>query len=221
MMMQKEREDIVRVGRLLYERGLVQWCGGNISIRDPETGHVAIKASGRAYMDAIPEDVIIVDLDGNVLEGTNKPSIETPMHTSIYKARPDINAIVHCHPPYAIAWSLKGHKYVHAMLTAQYLTKGPVMVAPYADAGTTDLAKYAVEGIGNDYATILKSHGVICGSPRDVFSAFDMCLVVEDACKIACICETMPGDTAYIDVELGNEGGYDGLARIREADAKG
>lgn len=222
MLMQKEREDIVRVGKLLYDRGLVQLCGGNISICDRASGMVAIKPSGKAYIDMLPEDVIIIDLDGKVIEGNTKPSIETPMHTGIYKARPDIRAIVHCHPPLSVAWSLKGRKYLRGVIAAMYMLNGAVMVAPYEDAGTDALAKSAVKAIGkNGYGCILQAHGVICGSAYSVYQAMEMCYVIEDASKIAIAGEMMGGDTFYIDEQLGVAGGYDGMARIREADAEG
>lgn len=222
MLMVQQREEIVRVGKLLYDRGLVQLCGGNISICDRETGMVAIKPSGKAYIDMRPEDVIIIDLNGKVIEGNSKPSIETPMHTEIYKARPDIKAIVHCHPPLAVAWSNKGKKYLRSVIAAMYMTKGAIMVAPYEDAGTEALAASAVKAIGEDgYGCILQAHGVICGSAYSVFQAMEMCFVIEDAVKIAIVGELMGGDTFYIDDQLGLAGGYDGMARIRKADSEG
>ena len=217
MMMQKEREDIVRVGKLLYERGLVQLCGGNISVRG-EGGRIAIKPSGMAYIDATPEDIVIIDMEGNVLEGSGKPSIETPMHTAIYKARPDINAIVHCHPPYAVAWSLKGKKCLHCVIVAMHMLGGAVMVAPYESAGSAGLARGAVEAIGERYACILQAHGVVAGSPKDVYHAMEQCFVVEDAAKISAVAESIPGETFYIDEQLACEAGAESPARIREAD---
>ena len=220
MLMEQQRKDIVRVGKLLYDRGLVQVCGGNISICDRETGMVAIKPSGKAYIDMQPEDVIIVDLDGKVIEGNSKPSIETQMHTGIYKARPDIKAVVHCHPPYAVAWSDKGKKYLRSPIAAMYMLNGAVMVAPYEGAGSKALAESAVKAIGDNYGCILQAHGVICGSAYSVYQAMEMCYVIEDSSKIACISEMMGGDTFYIDKQLGEEGGYDGMELIRRADAE-
>jgi L-fuculose-phosphate aldolase len=220
MLMEQERKQIVETGKLMYDRGLVQMCGGNISIRDPKTNLVAIKPSGGAYIHMKPEDIIIVDIDGNVVEGEKKPSIETPMHTGIYKARPDIMAIVHCHPLHAVAWSLK-RTYLPSVIAAQYMINGAVKVAPYEDAGSAALAKSAVDAIGTDgYACILQAHGVIAGSPYDVFHALEMCYVVEDGCQIAEICETMEGSMFTIDEQLGAAGGYDGLARLRRFSGK-
>lgn len=217
MLMKREREEIVEVGKLIYERGLVQMSGGNISMRDPETNLVAIKPSGGQYIHMKPEDIIIVDLDGNVVEGSRKPSIETAMHTGIYKARPDINAIVHCHPIHAVAWSNKtNNKVLRSVICAQYMLNGTVAVAPYEAAGSAGLAASAVKAIGEDgFGCILQAHGVICGSSGDIFRAAEMCYVIEDSCQISEIMAMLPGEDFYLDEQLGIEGGYDGVARLK------
>ena len=208
MRMKREREEIVEAGRLMYQRGLCQLCGGNLSIRDPETGLVAIKPSGGAYIHMKPEDIIIVDLDGNIVEGEKKPSIETQMHLRIYRARPEMRAVVHSHPVHAVAWSLQ-HTVLPSVIVAQYLLRGAV-------------ADGAVRAIGQDgCACILQAHGVIAASPDDVFHALEMNMVVEDACRIAQLCEASGGgDYFTIDQQLGNSGGYDGLERLRRLSGK-
>ena len=221
MMMEEERRQIVEVGKLLYERGLVQMSGGNISIMDRKSNLVAIKPSGALYIHMKPEDIIVVDMEGSVVEGGKKPSIETFMHLGIYKNRPDITAVVHCHPIHAVAWSLK-HSCLPSVIAAQWSLRGAVKVAPYEGAGTLALADSAVHAIGDDgYGCILQAHGVICGSPYHVFHACEMCYTIEDACQIAEICESMPGGEMFtIDRQLGEEGGYDGLARLRRCAAQ-
>ena len=221
MRMKREREEIVEAGRLMYQRGLCQLCGGNLSIRDPETGLVAIKPSGGAYIHMKPEDIIVVDLDGNIVEGEKKPSIETQMHLGIYRARPEMRAVVHSHPVHAVAWSLQ-HTVLPSVIVAQYLLRGAVAVAPFADAGSQALADGAVRAIGQDgCACILQAHGVIAASPDDVFHALEMNMVVEDACRIAQLCEASGGvDYFTIDQQLGNSGGYDGLERLRRLSGK-
>lgn len=215
MQMEAEREQIVEAGRLMYERGLCQLCGGNISIRDPENNLVAIKPSGGAYVHMKPADIILVDMDGNVVEGEKKPSIELQMHLRLYKTRPEITAVVHSHPIHAVAWSLR-HSCLPSVILAQYMVKGAVGVAPYEDAGSMALAEKAAEAIGPDgWACILQAHGVIAGSPQGVFHALEMNMVIEDACRIAEICEQSGGGYVTIDRQLGESGGYDGLARLR------
>lgn len=214
MLMELERQQVVEAGRLMYDRGLCQMCGGNISIRDPKAGLVAIKPSGGAYVHLRPEDIIIVDMEGKVVEGSREPSIETHMHLGIYKARPEVLAVVHSHPLHAVAWSLR-HSYLPSVICAQYMLNGAVKVAPYEDAGSLALAGSAVKAIGQDgWACILQAHGVIAGSQYGVFHALEMNMVVEDACRIAMLCG--PGEGYFtIDAQLGEAGGYDGLERLR------
>ena len=82
-MLERQKEIVVEVGKYLFERGFTQLSGGNISVRDPQTNLVAIKPSGVAYGVMKPEDIIIVDINGNVVEGSLSPSIETGMHTGL------------------------------------------------------------------------------------------------------------------------------------------
>lgn len=82
-MLERQKEIVVEVGKYLFERGFTQLSGGNISVRDPQTNLVAIKPSGVAYGVMKPEDIIIVDINGNVVEGSLSPSIETGMHTGV------------------------------------------------------------------------------------------------------------------------------------------
>lgn len=222
MLMQKEREQIVEVGRLLYEKGLVQMSGGNVSIIDRKANLVAIKPSGAVYIHMKPEDIIIVDMDGNVVEGNKHPSIETFMHLGLYKDHPNFQAVVHCHPLHAVAWSLQ-HDYLPSVIAAQWSVNGAVKVAPYFGAGTPGLAQSAVDAVGKDgFACILRAHGVIAGSPYDIFHAMEMCVTIEDAAHIAAICEASGrGEMFTIDRQLGEEGGYDGLEKVKRFSEKG
>lgn len=215
MMMKEERQAIYDASKLLFEKDYMQYNGGNISIRDPKTNLICIKPSGRPYTQLRPEDLIIIDLDGNVVEGDAKPSYETPMHTLVYKSRPDINAVVHSHAPYATAWSTKGYTCLRAIVACLYLNKGAVRVAPYEQSGSIELAKSAVKAMGDDFAAILQNHGIICAGPN-IDYALATTLSVEDAAKVACIAESMGGKTFYIDEQLGKEQGVDTLSKIRE-----
>lgn len=214
-MLERQKEIIVEVGKYLFERGFTQLSGGNISLRDPETDLVAIKPSGAAYGLMKPEDIIIVDIDGNVMEGTLKPSIETGMHTGVYRNRPDINAVIHCHTPFVIAWSLKNEPYIPTVTVSQYVTNGAIKVAPLEGAGSQRLAKAAVDTLGADYAIALKGHGLLACGP-DMKWALEAALVTEDAAMIACICKAMGGETAFFDKELGEMEGFDALIRIAD-----
>ncbi len=99
---------LVRVGKQLYDHGLVVGTEGNISARIPETDRVLIKPSGVPLGFLKAEDLIVVDLDGNRVEGELAPSIETPLHTAIYRVRSDVQGVVHTHAPFSTAFGIAG-----------------------------------------------------------------------------------------------------------------
>lgn len=216
MLMQQEREAIVQAGRILFEHGLVQLSGGNISIRNPEDSNmIAIKPSGVPYYLMRPEDIAIVDLNGKMLEGTKKPSTETPMHTNVYKVRPDVNAVVHCHAPSAVAWSLKGKKFIPTVEICQYMTRGAIKVAPYADSGSQKLADVAAQYLGKEeFAIVLEGHGILCAGP-DLQYALEEALVVEDVAKISILCDLMQGNTIPMGERLGKAEGFDESEKLK------
>lgn len=198
-MMEQARQDICHFGQMFFQKNQMQYTGGNLSVRQGNL--VCIKPSGVPWEGMEPKDLWVIDLQGNVVEsGTNKPSIEWPMHTQIYVARPDIHAIVHTHAPYAVTWSVKGHQTLEPIMPFFCCNNGAVNVAPYEPAGEAILGKVAVEAIGAEkFACILQSHGIVaCGA--NMTDAVNLALVVEDGAKIACMSTAMGGDTFYIDM---------------------
>lgn len=197
--MEQARQDICHFGRMFFQKNQMQYTGGNLSVRVGDL--VCIKPSGIPWKRLKPEHMVVIDLEGNVVvPGGNKPSIEWPMHTQIYRNRPDITAIVHTHAPYAVTWSVKGHKTLEPIMPFFCCNKGAVNVAPYQPAGEESLGKVAVEAIGREkFACILQSHGIVaCGA--NMADAVNLALVVEDGAKIACMATAMGGDTFYIDM---------------------
>lgn len=163
-MLEKNKEAIVEYGKLIYERKLTPGTSGNLSIRDPETGLVAISPSGVPYFEMRPEDVVIVDLEGNVVEGALAPSSEKDLHLSFYRHRPDANAVVHTHSIYSTIFAVL-HKPIQAVhyVIGDYQTS-EIPVAEYRLFGTAELAKSAMEAVGQSNAVLLENHGVvICG----------------------------------------------------------
>ncbi len=168
------REGVAAVARRLVSSGLVTGTSGNVSARTPD-GDVLITPSGLSYEVMDPESIILVDLGGEVLEGSLAPSSETPMHTGIYKARQNVEAVVHTHSRYATTLACLGWPIppVHYMLT----TLGPdgrVPLAPYALYGTEELAGNAAGALGEShYACLLENHGTITvgGSAEEAFAS--------------------------------------------------
>jgi L-fuculose-phosphate aldolase len=167
------RQGVTSVARQLIGSGLVTGTSGNVSSRTPE-GDVLVTPSGVDYEVLEPADVVLVDLEGKVLDGALAPSTETPMHTGIYRARPEVGAVVHTHSRFATTLACLGWEIppMHYMLTT-LSDKGRITLAPYATYGTEELAGYASEALGaTRKACLLRNHGTITvgGSPEEAFS---------------------------------------------------
>jgi len=192
MLLKELREQVIEAGMALYNFRLVGLSDGNVSARDPETNLVAVKPSGFTYPKIGLEDVIIVDLEGNVVEGDHRPSSETPMHTCIYRTRPEINGAVHCHAPYATAWSVV-NKPIPAIIVNQVMTGGEIPIAPYKRPGTLELGECALDVMGGGFAVILQNHGPLCVGPSLEF-ALHVTFAVEDTAKTALYALQIGGD---------------------------
>jgi L-ribulose-5-phosphate 4-epimerase len=107
-MLEMQKAELARLHQELPRHNLVVWTGGNVSVRDPETGLVAIKPSGVRYEDLTADKMVVLDLDGNQVEGDLKPSSDTWSHLYIYRHRPDVNGVVHTHSRYATAFAAVG-----------------------------------------------------------------------------------------------------------------
>lgn len=163
MLMEKERELIVEYGKKLLTERLTNGTAGNISMYDPATGYMAISPSGIPYPDTTPEDIVIMDLDGNKIEGKNKPSSECGLHAVFYKLRPELRAVVHTHSMYCTTLACMGEtlRSVHYAIADAGVTALPV--APFHTFGTPELAQAVAENLGDTAkAIILANHGIVC-----------------------------------------------------------
>lgn len=181
---QELREQVAAVARRLVSSGLVTGTSGNVSARTPE-GDVLITPSGLPYENMDPACVVLVSVDGDVLAGALAPSTETPMHTGIYKARPNVDAVVHTHSSYSTILACLGWEIppVHYMLTT-LAPDGRIPLAPYALYGTEELAGHAAEALGESHnACLLQNHGTITvgESPE---KAFANTVVLEDMAEL-------------------------------------
>jgi L-ribulose-5-phosphate 4-epimerase len=154
------KEELVQLHLELPRNDLVAWTGGNVSARDPESGLVVIKPSGIRYEDLRPGQMVVLDLQGRVVEGDLKPSSDTLSHLYIYRARPDVGGIVHTHSRYATAFAAVG-KPIPCVLTAiADEFGGAIPCAGFARIGDEAIGRLVVEGIGQSPAILLKNHGV-------------------------------------------------------------
>ena len=182
-MLDSLREQVWRLHLELPKSGLVTWTGGNVSARDPETGHVVIKPSGVRYEDLRPEHLVIVDVTtGKPVEGTLKPSSDTASHLYIYRHRPDVGGIVHTHSPYATAFAALGRSIPCCLTAMADEFGGPIPCGGFALIGGEQIGQVAIESIGNSRAVLLKNHGVFTIGP-DAEMAVKAAVMVEDVAR--------------------------------------
>lgn len=159
-MLEKLKEELVELHLELPRNNLVVWTGGNVSARDPETGLVAIKASGIRYEEMRPQHMVVMDVDGKIVEGDYKPSSDVYSHLYIYRHRPDVGGVVHTHSTYATAFAAV-NKPIPVVLTAiADEFGGPIPCGGFALIGDDAIGKVVVESIGKSPAVLLKNHGV-------------------------------------------------------------
>lgn len=177
MLMKEERQLIVEYGKKLLTSGLTKGTGGNLSIFNRDKGLFAISPTGIDYFQTEPEDVVILSIDGDQVEGHRKPSSEVEMHRVFYERRTDIDAIIHTHTMYAttlacLNWSLPP---VHYMVALAGLD---VRCAKYATYGTKELAENAFEAMKDRKAVLLANHGLLAGA-NDLLNAFNITEEIE------------------------------------------
>jgi len=178
-MLERIKDDLVRLHAELPRNDLVVWTGGNVSARDPETGFVAIKPSGVRYEDLSADTMVVLDLDGRIVEGTHKPSSDTASHLYIYRHRPDVNGVVHTHSRYATAFAAVGRP-IPVYLTAQADEfGGEIPCAGFALIGDEAIGAQVVETIGRSPAVLLKNHGVFTVGPSAT-AAVKAAIMTED-----------------------------------------
>ena len=184
MLLEDLREQVVEVGLQALARGIVHGTAGNMSVRDPESGLIAISPSGIPYPMVTAADIVIVNDWGEIVDGSRKPSSETPLHTMVMRARPDIRAIVHTHSHYSTVVSCI-RPYLPPILTETCLVVGArVPVTRYGLTGTPDFGESVLEALSPDTkAVILKNHGLICFA--DSFNAaLGIAEIVEESARV-------------------------------------
>lgn len=183
-MLESIREEVWQLHLELPKNNLVTWTGGNVSARDPETGYVVIKPSGVRYENLRPEHLVIVDLDGNYIEGDLKPSSDTASHLYIYRHRADVNGVVHTHSPYATAFAAVGRPIPVYLTAIADEFGGPIPCGGFALIGSEDIGRVVVESIGDSPAVLLDRHGVFTiGATAE--RAVKAAVMVEDVARTA------------------------------------
>lgn len=178
MLMEKERKEIAEYGRKMSSAGLSKGTSGNISIYDPATGYMAISPSGLDYFDTKPEDVVVMDLKNNIIDGTRKPSSEHGLHIVMYLNNPDARAVVHTHSTFCTTLACLNVplKAVHYVIGGAGVPEVPC--AEYATFGTQQLADNVKKVIGKSRAVLLANHGLVTSGPS-LAKAFSLAVNLE------------------------------------------
>ncbi len=177
------KEQICEIGRRVYNKGFAAANDGNISIRVGENEVLCSPTMiCKGFMK--PEDICAVDLDGNQIAGTRKRTSEVLLHLTIMKERPDVKAVVHCHPPHATAFAVAGEAIPQCVLPEVEVFMGEVPIAPYETPGGQEFADTVIPFVKNGTNTvILKSHGTVTFG-KDLEDAYWKTEILDAYCNI-------------------------------------
>lgn len=191
---QEYREDLLRVCRLIYDKGWVAMNDGNVSIRlDDDRILCTPTAVSKGFIQ--PEDLIVCDCAGKKVAGIREGTSEIAMHLTIYSLRPDVRSVVHAHPPTATGFAVAGRPLDKAMLPEVVIQLGAVPLASYGLPGTPALSNGMLPYIPYYDAMLLENHGCTAYG-RDVWEAFFRMEMVEHFARITLVAETLGGARA-------------------------
>lgn len=191
-----ERNQIARFGRKLIEHRLTKGTSGNLSIFNRKEGLVAISPSGLDYFETAPEDVVVLDLSGKIIDGAWKPSSEWALHRIIYENRQDIDSVIHTHSPFCTVLSCLGWELpaIHYMIA---LAGPTIRCAPYATFGTAELAHNTLTAMRERNAAFLANHGLLAAG-ADLANAFHIAEEIEFCAELYWRCKCV-GEPVILD----------------------
>lgn len=181
----------------LEKYGLVAYTSGNVSVR--VESHIIIKPSGVPYDRLKPQDMVVLDLQGNIIEGNLKPSVDSATHLYLYNRLNDVGSIIHTHSPYASSFALLNQS-LPVYSTAHADVFGvEIPVSSYAPVGTEAIGKAVMEVVNQARAVLLSKHGVIVMG-KDIQEALRNAIFLEEVAKTAVFARTM-GNPKPLDEE--------------------
>jgi len=176
------RETVLAVAKEMYHKGLVEGTSGNVSARMPD-GNVCMTPSSLPYETMELDDLVVVDPDGNVVEGTRGPTTEKDLHLACYRAFPEVNGVIHSHATFASMFACARQPIPAAIEEFVVFVGGDVPVCEYTTTGTKELGDEAVRHLGDRSAALLASHGMITVG-ASLEKALHVALVVERTAQI-------------------------------------
>jgi ribulose-5-phosphate 4-epimerase/fuculose-1-phosphate aldolase len=179
------KRDVLRYARQMMFDGLARGSQGNVSAIDRASGRIAITPSAADYASMTEDDIVVVNAEGEVIEGRWKPTIETPLHTLILRERPDVGAVVHCHAPHVSGFAAALQPIPLVLAEAAACVGHEVPCAPFTPSGTSAFAALMLRVLGSGSAAVMGQHGLLtCGS--DLRRAYATAVAVEDSAR-ACM----------------------------------
>ena len=173
------RREVAALHAELPKYGLVVWTAGNVSARVPGQELLVIKPSGVSYDDLTPENMVVCDLDGKVVEGEHAPSSDTEAQAYVYRHLPHVGGVVHTHSPYAVAWAARGEAIPCVTTMCADVFGGVIPVGPFAIIGDDSIGRGIVETLreSRSPAVLMQNHGVFTVGPnaRSAVKAAVMC----------------------------------------------
>jgi L-ribulose-5-phosphate 4-epimerase len=179
-MLELLKEELVKWHKELPGNNLVAWTSGNVSARDAGSGLVVIKPSGVRYEQLRADHMVVLDVDGKVIEGELKPSSDTLSHLYIYRHREDVGGVVHTHSRYATAFAAAGRPIPCVLTAIADEFGGPIPCAGFALIGGEEIGRLVVENLGVSPAVLLRQHGVFTIG-ADAQAAVKAAVMTEDA----------------------------------------
>jgi len=202
------KKQIIKIAKLMHKKGFLAGSDGNLSVLCDDN-KVLITASGvnKGFIEA--NDIVTVNLKGQVLEGTSKCSTELAMHLKIYELRPDIKAVIHAHPPYVVAFNVANVDLSSKILPETVLILKEIITSEYSRPCSKDNVKIIEEHILKSKIIVLKRHGTIsCG--KDLIEAYNLLEKLEHTAKVGVIANSLNKISLLDDEE------YNNLLKIRE-----
>jgi L-ribulose-5-phosphate 4-epimerase len=181
-MLEALKEEVYAQNLELPANGLVVGSGGNVSARDKETGLVVIKPSGVKFSKLTPNTMVVVDLEGTVVEGSVKPSVDTGIHLYIYKHRADVFGVAHTHSPYATSFAARGERIPAVLTPITHMIGRDVPCSRYATPGEVDTGEAIIEAAEGGMAVLVKAHGVFTMG-KSATEAASVAMYLEEAAK--------------------------------------
>jgi L-fuculose-phosphate aldolase len=183
---QSEKQEVLRAALKMLEKGLVVGSSGNVSLRLPDPGGrglLAITPSSRPYDTLTVDDIQVVDFNGQHVEGSLTPSIETPLHIGIYQARNAVNAVIHTHSIYASAVAVAGLEIPPILDDQVAYLGGEIKLAGHALSGSNEQVAGIVTALGARSSVLMANHGAV-GTGRTMDAAFTACELIEKTARI-------------------------------------